>query len=215
MNRLLVIASFLLAGPAVADPIELTLEEFKMYRHYLKAMGDPRVQKIKPEGRMGAIAKDAGFKLRDLQRAVARGEAAGDVKAACESNLRQALEKTDLKGRISKIEVDAGEPHAVAYVQWLNENLAQLEEEASVIAATAQPACPVASTLQVWAQDKARPSVRVFQGLIAASAAAKIKPERAKDFADTRYIRLFEKVKSAAAGDDFTPETSGGEKASR
>ena len=76
-------------------------------------------------------------------------------------------------------------------------------------------ACPILSTIQVWAQDKATPKVRVFQALISSSAAAKINAEKAKDFAQTRYIRLFEKLKSVANGDDLsaesgTPTASGG-----
>ena len=65
-------------------------------------------------------------------------------------------------------------------------------------------ACPIVSTIQVWAQNKANAGARLFQALISGSAAQKIKPDKAKDFADTRYIRLFEKVKSVAAGDDLS-----------
>lgn len=204
MKHAVAIASFLLAGAALAEPIELTLEEFKMYQQYKNALEDPRVQKMKPESRTGAIAKDAGFKLKDLKRAIEKGEAAGDIKGKCEGNIKEALAKTDLAARIGQVEVDTSDPHAVAYVQWLNENLNQLEEEASLAAAHAKASCPIVSTVQVWAQAKDNPKARVFQALISGSAAANIKPERAKDFAKTRYIRLFEKVKSLAAGDDFS-----------
>lgn len=216
MTRSLALSTLLaLSLPAVAaEPIALTVDEFKMYRHYQLALEDPRVQKMKPEVRMGAIAKDAGFKLKELQKAIERAEAAGDVKAQCETNVREALSSGALAGRVGKLQVDLSSPHAVAYVQWLNENPAQLEEEASLAAALTAKGCPILSTIQVWAQDKANPSARVFQALISASAAAKIKPERAKDFGDTRYIRLFEKVKSVAAGDDLSqptaPESAGG-----
>jgi hypothetical protein len=208
MRHAVVIASLLAAQAALGEPLELTLEEFKMYQHYLNAMEDPRVQKMKPESRMGAIARDAGFKLRDLQRAIDRGQAAGDIKGKCEGNIKEALGKTELAGRVGQIEVDTKDPHAVAYVQWFNENLSQLEEEASLTAAATKSSCPVVSTVQVWAQAKDNPKTRVFQALISGSAAANIKPERAKDFAKTRYIRLFEKVRSLAAGDDF-PDSNG------
>ncbi len=198
-----------------ADPIELTQDEFKMFRHYQQAMEDPRVQKIKEEARPAAIAKDAKFKLKDMQNAISRAEAAGDFKAKCEGNIKEAVSKGDLSGRIGKVEVDTTEPHAVAYVQWLNESPDKLAYEATMIAASTHGACPILSTIQVWAQDKAAPKVRVFQALISSSAAAKINAEKAKDFAQTRYIRLFEKVKSVANGDDLsaesgTPTASGG-----
>jgi hypothetical protein len=207
--RLPVIVALVLAcSPALAEePIELSLEEFKMFTQYKNALADPRVQKMKPESRLGAIAKDAGFKPKELQKAIDKGEAAGDVKAKCETNLKEALAKGDLAGRVGKMEIDTSDPHAVAYVQWLNENPAQLEEEASFVAPTVATACPIISTIQVWAQDKANPNARVFQALISGSAAVKIKPEKAKDFADTRYIRLFEKVKNAANGDDLSAAT--------
>jgi len=198
-----------------AEPIELTQDEFKMYRHYQQAMEDPRVQKMKEEARPAAIAKDAKYKLKDMQKAIERAVAAGDFKGKCEGNIKEALGKGEVAGRIGKIEVDITEPHAVAYVQWLNEKPENLAVEASLVAASTSGACPILSTIQVWAQDKAAPKVRVFQALISATAAAKINPEKAKDFAETRYMRLFEKVKSVANGDDLsaesgTPTASGG-----
>lgn len=187
-----------------SEPVELTVDEFKMYRHYLNAMEDPRVQKMKPDARLPAIAKDAKYKLPALKQAIARAEAAGDVKAKCEANIKEALAKGAVAGRISRVEVDAQEPHAVAYVQWLNEDLGKLPVEASVTAALTGGACPVLSTITVWAHDKARQDMRVFEGLISASNAARISVDKAKDFAETRYLRLFEKVKNAAAGDDLS-----------
>lgn len=208
MTHLVAITSLLLSAlPAQAESIDLSADEFKMFQQYKNASEDPRVQAMKPEARLPAIAKDAGFKLKDLQKAIERGEAAGDVKGKCEGNIKGALTAGDLKGRVGKVEVDTSAPHAVAYVQWLNENPVVLSQEASYAAAVTQASCPIISTIQVWAQDKAQPQVRVFQAIISGSAAAKIKPEKAKDFADTRYIRLFEKVKSVVAGDDLSQES--------
>ncbi len=205
----------LLPALLAAEPVELSQDEFKMYRHYKNAIEDPRVQKMKPEARNGAIAKDAKFKLKDMEKAIARAESAGDFKAKCEGNIKEAVDQGKLKGLIGKVEVDVTEPHAVAYVQWLNEAPEKLAYEASLVAAQTNAACPILSTIQVWAQDKAAPKVRVFQALISSSAAAKINAEKAEDFAQTRYIRLFEKLKSVANGDDLsaeqgTPTASGG-----
>jgi hypothetical protein len=163
------------------------------------------VKAMKPAARMPAIAKDAGYKLKDLQKAVQLGEAAGDLKAQCEANLKEELAKTELGPKVSKFEADLSQPHAVAYVQWANENLSQIEEEASMAAFASAQGCPIVSSIQVWANDKQAPSSRVFEALISRSAAANIKAERIKDFADTRFIRLFEKVKNAANGDSFAP----------
>ncbi len=198
-------AILLSLAPALAfaaQPIELTRDEFKMFRHWQNAMQDPRVEKIAPEKRNAAIAKDARFKQKEMEAAIAKGEAAGDLKAICSANLKEALEGA-LAGRVGTIEVDTDEPHAIAYVQWMNENVTQLEEEASLVAANAAKACPIVSTITLWAQDVANPKVRVFQALISEAAASRINIERAKDFADTRYIRLFEDVKNIAKGDVF------------
>lgn len=205
MKTQLVLALFLTAAPALAsEPVELTIDEFKMWRHYLDAMEDPRVQKMKPDARMPAIAKDAKYKLPALKKAIERAEAAGDVKAKCEGNIKEALASGAVAGRISKIDVDLSAPHAVAYVKWLNEDLAKLPVEASVAAALTNGACPVLSTITVWAHDKARQDMRVFEGLISSANAARIDTAKAKDFAETRYLRLFEKVKNAAKGDDLS-----------
>ncbi len=196
--------------PALAfagQPIELTRDEFKMFRHWQNAMQDPRVEKIAPAKRNPAIAKDAGFKLKEMEVAIEKGEAAGDLKALCAGNVKEALEGA-LAGRVGTIDVDTSEPHAVAYVQWMNEDVTQLEEEASLVAAQAARACPIVSTITLWAQDQANPKARVFQALISGTAASRINVDRAKDFADTRYIRLFEDVKSIAKGDAFETATA-------
>jgi hypothetical protein len=200
--RLLI--SLLLALPLVArasQPIELTEDQFKMMRQYQLALDDPRVQKMKPEQRMPAIARDAGLKLKELQAAVAKGEAAGDVKAKCEGNIQEGAQGAPFAGRVVKVSLDAAEAHAVAYVQWLNENPGQLEEEASLLARRTADACPIASSIQIWAHDKGNPKLRVFQALISRAAAERISLDKVKDFAQTRYIKLFEKVKNAAKGD--------------
>lgn len=189
------------------EPLGLTEDEFKMYQHYKAALEDPRVQAMKPQARAPAIAKDAGYKLKDLQAAIAKGEAAGDVKARCEANLKEAFASGELAGRVGRLEVDTTAAQAVAYVQWFNEEPKNLPVEASFAAARAVEACPIASTITVWAQDKAAPRVRVFQALASNGSARRINVDRVKDFAETRYLKLFEKVKSAANGDDLSAES--------
>ena len=70
---------------AAAEPIALSRDEFKMYRHYQAAIADPRVQKMKPEVRVSAIARDGKYKLKDLQAVIAKGDEAGDLKASFSS----------------------------------------------------------------------------------------------------------------------------------
>ena len=208
MRRLSFLLAVLPAVSFAATPISMTQDEFKMYRHWQQAMQDPRVQKMKPASQNAAIAKDAHYKLKDMEAAIQKGDAAGDLKATCEANLKEAFGTGMLAGRIGTIEVDTTEPHAVAYVNWANDNTSQLEEEASFAAATAAEQCPIVSTITVWAVDKANPKTRIFQALISREAAAHIKVDRIKDFADTRFIRLFEGVKNAANGDTVEQGTA-------
>jgi hypothetical protein len=199
----------LFAAQAFAsDPFPLTRDEFKLYKHYQDAIGDPRVQKMKESQRLPAIARDAHVKLKDLKAAVEKGEAAGDLKAKCDQGMKAALDGGALKGLTGRVEADLSEAHGVAYVQWMNESPDKLNIEACEAARAALEGCPVVSSIEVYAQDKATPKKRVFEGLISASAAENIKMTYLKDFAETRYIRLFEKVKSVKNGDDFSAENA-------
>lgn len=208
MTRILVLATLALSGLAsAAEPLDLSLEEFKMWKHWQNAMADERVKAMKPEKRNPAIAKDARYKLKDMEKAVEKGEAAGDVKGKCEAALKESVEASALKGLLRKNEVDVSDPHAIWYVEWSNEKIENAEEEASLVAVQAK-ACPILSSIQVWATDKAAPKTRVFQALISSSAAARFSADKVKDFADTLYIRKFEKVKSVANGDDLSAEVA-------
>jgi hypothetical protein len=188
------------------EPVDLSEDQFRMYQHYKMAMADARVQAMKPAARLGAIAKDGKFKPKDLQAAVTKGEAAGDIKAKCEANLKEVLAGTTLK--LGKLEVDTSAAQAVTYVQWFNEEQKDLVTEASLAAAKAAEACPLSSTITVYAQDKAAPTMRVFQALITSSSAKRIQVDKVKDYAETRYVKLFEKMKNAARGDDLSAENA-------
>ena len=208
MRRLCVSTAFALATRVfAAEPIALTEDEFRMYQQYKLAMTDSRVQAMKADKQLPAIAKDAGYKLKDLQAAVKKGEEAGDVKAKCEANFKEAFAAGELAGKVGRLEMDTTGAQGIAYVQWFNEEQNNLPIEASFAAAKAAEACPIASTITVWAQDKNAQKVRVFQALISSGSAKRINVERVKDFAVTRYMKLFEKVKSVANGDDLSTES--------
>ncbi|MDP1828590.1 MAG: hypothetical protein Q8L48_35315 [Archangium sp.] len=189
-----------------AEPMGATEDEFKMYLHYKLALADTRVQAMKPEARLPAIAKDASYKLKDLQQAIAHVEAAGDVKAKCEANLKETFGKTELAGKTGRLEIDMSGDYVIAVVQWFNEEQKNLPIEAAYAAARAAEACPVASTVSVQAQDKASPKQRVFQAVVSTASARRINIDKVKDYGETRYLKLFEKVKSVANGDDLSAE---------
>lgn len=195
------------AMPAfAAEPLGATEDEFNMYLHYKLAIDDSRVQAMKPEVRVSAIAKDAGYKIKDLQAAIAKVEAAGDLKGKCEANLKETFGKTELAGRTGRLEVDTTGDHAIAIIQWFNEEQKNLPLEAAYAAARAAEACPVLTTVTVQAQDKAAPRLRVFQAIVSTASARRINIDKVKDYGETRYLKLFEKVKSVANGDDLSAE---------
>lgn len=195
------------SAPVLAvEPMGATEDELKMYLHYKLALADTRVQAMKPEARLPAIAKDASYKVKDLQQAIAHVEAAGDVKGKCEANLKDTFGKTELAGKTTRLEVDLSGDYAIVLVQWLNEDQKNLPIEAAYAAARAAEACPIATTVSVQAQDKAAPKQRVFQAVVSTASARRINIDKVKDYGETRYLKLFEKVKSAANGDDLSAE---------
>lgn len=208
MFRLPVLLSLVLGVPATgfAGGPTLSREEFRMYRYYLTALEHPAVKRMRLESRAPAIARDGHFKLKELEAAVSKGEGEGDLKARCEQAVRASLREGPLAGRLGRVEADVMDPHAVLYLQWFNEDVTQVEEEAAFAVAQAVRACPLVSTIQVWAQDKGRPTARVFQGLISGQRAERFRTSDVADFADTRYLRAFEQVKNAGHGDDLSVE---------
>lgn len=207
MRRVLLSSlAFVSLSARAAAPIELTEDEFKMRQHYEIALADAQVQAMKPDARLPAIAKDAGWKPKDLQQALKRFEAAGDFKAACEANLKDAFAQGELAGRLGKLEVDVAGAAAFVRLEWLNEEPKNLMVEASFGAAKATAACPFISTVTVAANDKASPRQRIFSALISSGSARRINVDKVKDFAEGRYAKLFEKVKTLANGDDMSAE---------
>ncbi len=189
-----------------AEPLGATEDEFKMYLHYKLAMADARVQAMKPEARLPAIAKDASYKLKELQQAISHVEAAGDLKGKCEANLKETFGKTELAGKTGRLEIDTSGDYAIAVIQWFNEEQKNLPREAAYAAARAAEACPIATTVKVWAQDKAAPTQRLFQAVVSTASARRINIDKVKDYGETRYLKLFEKVKSVVNGDDLSAE---------
>jgi len=200
-----VLAALVLAAPsrASATPVDMTAEQYRMYKDYVGALSDPRVEKIAPAKRIAAIAKNFRINEKLLRAAVTKGDALGPTLAHdCEAEVRSELGTSTLKGRIGEVKVDAADGHVVTYVQWQNKDGSKLEEEAATVALLAARGAPITSTVALWAKD---PSGRkVFEAKISADAASRFSQDRIAMFARARYIRVFEDVKNAYTG---TPPT--------
>lgn len=185
---------------AIAAPVEMNAEEYKLYKDYTSALTDERVMKIPEKKRLAAIAKNFKVPEKKLKAAIEKGEQYGhDAGKNSEAEVRALLEASDLKGRISEIRVDADEGHVVTYVAWKNEKGEKLEEEASLVALLTAKGAPIASTIALWSTDAAS-AQKVFEATISAEAASRFQQERIPMFAAARYIRVFENVRNAYKG---------------
>ena len=203
MNRFLAAAlalalPLLAAGPVRAEPSSLTQEEFKLWKEYKDALEDKRVQSM-PEGkRLGAIAKNFKIPEKKLREAVDKGEKDGPaIGKQSEDAIKTALADTDFASRIKEIRVDTSAPHVITYVHWAADKTESIDKEACLAAVRTQKAAPVTGTISVWATDPKDDGKKLFEALISSEAAQKMKEGQIVDFASTRYLKLFEKVKRA------------------
>lgn len=198
MRRLL-LASLLALGlfgrpaPVHAEGVHLTRAQFQLYRDYQDALKDERVQKIKPELRLSAIARNFHVKPQELQAAITLGDQEADkVQADAEAALHNAFAGTPLEGKVAEVKVDASSGHVVASIVWVNGEPSKLDQEACWAAERALRAAPLVGTFALQANDPGKKQ-KIFSALIGADRASNIHEDQIVDFASTRYVRLFEK----------------------
>lgn len=193
------LASSVFSTSARADDLPMTAEEFKLWRDYQGALEDPRVQKMSDKERLPKIAANFRVPMAKLQAAIAKGEKVGDqVGPAIEAAVQASLDGTELAGRIKRIKIDASAAHIIAYVTWLPDRPEMIDREACIVAARVHKASDFIGTIKVEVSNPgAAEEGHLFEALISASSADKIQEEKIIDFASTRYIKLFEKVKRA------------------
>jgi hypothetical protein len=180
-----------------AEEPPMTADEFGLWRDYTDALSDERVVKMKEKDRLPAIARNFHVSEKKLRDAVKKGEEWGNqIGPMSEKAATTALEGTPVAPRIKELRFDTSHSHVVAYVTWLVDQPAQIAKEACLIALRCAKNAPIAKTLSLRAVDGA--DHQVFSGLISREAALRINEARIPDFADTRFIKLFEKVERAA-----------------
>ncbi len=185
---------------ARADAITITRSQYQLFRDYQDALQDEKVQKLKEKERLGAIARNFKVREKDLREAVALGtEQAGQVESAEGAALKAAFHGTPLDGRLGELRVDASKGHVVTYVQWFNADPALLDQEACLAAARAIAAAPLTGTVFLYAHAAGKKEQKVYSSLISAENAGRIKEDQIHDFAQTRYVRLFEKRQAGGA----------------
>lgn len=210
-------ASFLIAAactltlalPASAEKSDaLTREDFYLYCGYLVELDKAKYQKIKSDRvKLKRIARAARVGRGKMKKAVHKGTKVGatcdEVGKVYETAAKEALKKeTSLAGRIlwDTYVLDWSTPdHVVVAVTWTGADKKKLVQEASLIAKRLADAAPIAKTIAIRAvnpraKDKTSDDAVWWEAKTSPSRAGRIDVKRIPDFADRRYIRLFDGV---------------------
>ncbi len=192
------------SGQALAADLPMTAEEFRLWRDYQAAAEDPKVQKMPEKERLPAIARNFSsvykqkITVKDLSAAIAKGDQFGaGIGKQAEDSIRAALADTEFAARIKEVKVDTSASHVVTYVAFTTDKPETLDREACLAVVRARKGAALASTIKVAIADPADAGKVLFEGLISAESADRINEGRIVDFASTRYLKLFEKVKRA------------------
>lgn len=186
-----------------SDLSSLTRQDYYGGAYYRDALEHPTIQKIKSDDKkLKRVAKDLGWKPKQLQAAVAKYESIeGDIEALATDAIKAALAKSSVKGRVLDVLINTSEPkHVVVYVRWRGNLSTDVVKDASTIAYEVSQATPFVSTLSLAAihpkADKASKEA-VWSGKIGFESMGRIQPKRIDDgSADRLYARLFEGVES-------------------
>lgn len=187
----------LLPSQGQADELPMTAEEFRLWRDYRAALDDPRVKKMPEKQRLPAIARNFRVSVKELAKAIEKGEQHGETVGKQSEELTRAALADAALGRLKEVRVDASASLVVVYVRWVAASPAAVDREASLVASRVHKANPLARILKVEIFDPDLETRPLFEGLINRERAGLIQEERIVDFASTRYARLFEKVKRA------------------
>lgn len=196
---LLVVA---IAGDARAA-LDLEPEDFRIYCGYLDALEQPAVKKLKGKRRDAKIARMAKMKPKRLMEHVQRAEKYGatceEIGKKIEADAKAALNK-ELPGRIDLFVLDYGDPsHVVAAVTWKGIDKKKLVEEAALIARVLADESKITRTIAVRGVDPRAPDRQAdeatwFEAKISRMRAERIDKAKIADYAQSRYLRLFDGV---------------------
>jgi hypothetical protein len=181
----------LAGGPAVSP------EEFNLFREYVSARDDTRLEKYNDKAKVKKIARSLGVSGKQLQAAIDKVEPLIDsLQADSEKAIRAALDQTSLKKVILKVEVNLETEHAVAFVKWRCGDPRDHDKEAAYVAWAVSEGADVVKLLGLWCVNSI--DTKLFSGKIARPALGRVNKSGIERFASSRYIRLFEDIKRGA-----------------
>jgi len=178
-------------GPAVSP------EEFSLYREYVIARDDTRLEKYNAKAKIKKIARSLGVSGKQLQAAIDKLDPLiGTLQADTEKAIRAALDQTPLKKVILKVEVNLETEHAVAFIKWRCGDPRDHDKEGAYVAWAVSEGGEVVKLLGLWCVNSI--DTKLFSGKIARPALGRVNKSGIERFASSRYIRLFEDVKRGA-----------------
>ena len=206
-RKLIAVLSMSIVGLALAVParagVDLNEDDFRLYCGYLDELAKPEMQKLKGPARDKKIATRAKVKPSALVASVARGEKVGatcsEVGKKVGADAKAAVQAA-FPSRVLVFNFDDSDPsHVVAQVTWLGVEKAKLVEEAALLAATLAVEAPIVKTIAIRAVDPAAPDKTAddaawFEAKITRLNATHIQKDKIADYAETRYLRLFDGV---------------------
>jgi hypothetical protein len=203
MRRLLAAAFVLATALPAHAATDLTEEDFYLYCGYLDSLGQPEVAKLKGDARDKKVASLAKVPLKTLKASVSKGTKAGatcdEIGKKVQAEARAALDAA-LPGRVDFFDLDFSDAkHVVGTVRWVAGAQKDLTAEASLVAWVLSHEAPIVKTIALRAvepsaKDRTIDEARVFDAKISATAARRIERDHIADYAETRYVRLFDGV---------------------
>ncbi len=204
-----VMALFTFATGVQAGELQkLTPEDYRLFCGYMDALDNPKVAKLKGKKRDRKIAKMAKMRVKKLMKSVNKvkehGATCDEVGKMFEGKSKKAVEAA-LPGRVDLYYFDASDPsHVVASVRWTGGDRKKLVQEAALLAKAVSESASIVKTIAIRgvdprSEDRASDAAIWFEATMTASRANNIDKGKIKDYADRRYIRLFDGVKCADA----------------
>jgi hypothetical protein len=204
MIRALTLVAVVTLSFSARAAVDINEEEFRLFCGYLDTLSQPAIQKIKDQkAKDKKIAQLAKVKPNVLLAALEKGQKIGatcdEVGKKVEADAKAAAEAA-LPGRVLVFNFDDSDPsHVVVQVTWLGVDKKKLVEEASVLAASLAAEAKIVKTIAIravdpGAADKMADEAVWFEAKITRTNAARIDKTKVADYAETRYLRLFDGV---------------------
>ncbi len=208
MRTAILLSIFMFTFSQTIFASNLSADDYRVFCGYEDALKDPKIAKLSASKQWLKVAKMAKMKKSALQTAVKNAQAVGDSCAAIGKKMsaqyEQAIKKV-LPGRVQWAQLDVSDPaHIVAGVRWVGGDKKKLVEEATLLAVKMHETAQFSKTLALRAvvpgEKAGSENPRIwYEATMASERAKNIDPKRIKDFANSRYSRLFDGVKCAKA----------------